>query len=347
MNDLKEVTGRESGPFASGALAYLKARIPVIPLGGDDGKKPLVQRPQLFGLPASRKLVDGGRFNGANLGTWCGLRSGLTVIDIDAPQDALVDFALSHFGPTPILVQTGSGKYHAYYQHNGERREIRVFGDERPIDVLGAGGMVVLPPSVRPGGGEYRFLRGSIGDLAHLPVIRRAALPAPSAAESSASPAVMVGGRNNALFRAALREVRVLQDESALVARLIVLNSEMCDPPLPAAEVENVAANALRYERAGLNRARRGPTVFVTHDLHRAYADDPYLAVFLNALMLAHGARREPFAIVAKAMAGGKDFPGWDWRRISKATKEAIKRGAIEMVAPARGPGHPARYRFR
>jgi hypothetical protein len=47
------VHDREIGPYGSAVQAYAAAGIPTFPLGGDDGKRPLVRRPMQFGIAAS------------------------------------------------------------------------------------------------------------------------------------------------------------------------------------------------------------------------------------------------------------------------------------------------------
>jgi hypothetical protein len=77
--------------------------------------------------------------------------------------------ALNRHGSSPLIVRTASGKWHGYYRHNGERRQIRPVRDV-PIDILG-GGYAVAPPS-RFTKGEYEFIQGTLDDLACLPFMR-------------------------------------------------------------------------------------------------------------------------------------------------------------------------------
>jgi hypothetical protein len=74
-----------------------------------------------------------------------GARSNVTVLDVDIGDERVLSDALARHGETPLVVRSGSGKYHAYYRHNGERRRIRPWRG-LPIDLLGEGGLVVAPP---------------------------------------------------------------------------------------------------------------------------------------------------------------------------------------------------------
>lgn len=72
-------------------------------------------------------------------------RNRITVLDVDSKDERILADALDHHGKTPVIVRTGSGKHHAWYRHDGERRRIRPWRG-LPIDLLG-GGFVVAPPS--------------------------------------------------------------------------------------------------------------------------------------------------------------------------------------------------------
>src|SRR5262249_6783728 len=111
-----------------------------------------------FGLRGSAELVR--KFGTATgIGFMAGERSRISVVDIDTRNETVLADALDRHGQTPIIARTGSGKFHAYYRHNGEHRMIRPEGD-RPIDILG-GGIVIAPPS-RGLTGNYQFIAGGL-----------------------------------------------------------------------------------------------------------------------------------------------------------------------------------------
>jgi Bifunctional DNA primase/polymerase, N-terminal len=148
--------------FQDAAGEYAAAGIVPLPI---DGKRPLVKHPDRFRRRAALSIVP--KFPNAALGFWCGHFNGLTVVDIDSPQDSELSYALDTFGPSPIIVRTASGKHHAWYRHAGERRRIRP-DKSHPIDILGEGGIAVAPPSARPMAADinsfvvvYRTLRTS------------------------------------------------------------------------------------------------------------------------------------------------------------------------------------------
>ena len=144
-----------SGIFAGAQQEYAEHRIATFPVGTD--KRPAITNYQRVGLRASEALAA--RYgNSSGLGFMTSARSRIAVLDVDSTVERIFADALSRFGDTPVKVQTGSGKFHALYRFNGECRRIRKIG-EAPIDILGAGGYVIAPPSVTAKG-TYRFIEG-------------------------------------------------------------------------------------------------------------------------------------------------------------------------------------------
>ena len=123
------------------------------------------------------------------------------MLDVDSTDERIFADALSRYGDTPVKVQTGSGKFHAFYRFNGERRRIRPVG-EAPIDILGIGGYVIAPPSVTASG-TYRFIEGGLDDLDKLPVMRGVEPEVYAQHKpllTSTKPSTVEGGRNKAAF---------------------------------------------------------------------------------------------------------------------------------------------------
>ena len=84
--DGPEICGNNLHPFARAAETLWHAGLARIPVGGEDGRKPLVtsftkwnRRP---GRAAIRKWID--RYPNANLGVVTGPLSGVTVVDVDS-----------------------------------------------------------------------------------------------------------------------------------------------------------------------------------------------------------------------------------------------------------------------
>jgi hypothetical protein len=148
--------------FSEWQPVYAEHGIATIPCS--PSKRPLVRNPQKFGCPASAEIAT--KFPDAQtFGYYTGRKSGITVLDVDIADENVLATALDRHGPSPIIVRTGSGKFHALYRHNGERRSIRPWGEELEIDILGATGLCIAPPSLGVKG-QYQIIEGSLDDLA-------------------------------------------------------------------------------------------------------------------------------------------------------------------------------------
>lgn len=336
--------------FASAVRGYADAGIATFPVGGDDGKKPMVKRPQQFGIRGSLEIAP--KFPNENVGFWCGPRSKLTVVDIDSPKESELDWALATFGASPIIVRTGSGKHHVWYRHNGERRKIRpVSGHD--MDLLGEGGLCVAPPSIRPGGGPYEFLRGSLADVGNLPTMRRTALEAmntpPARGSSTSSAVVGEGYRNKTLFDRARAIAPHASSSDALLDQLRRLNIETNSPPLPDAEVTRTAAAVWQYKMQ--NRLFLPGTqhiVLATATVDPLFAlGESDAALLLLRLCKAHDGQRDRFAASPRAMERGRVIGTWSTRRYKSALDVLCKMHLLERLSRgSRGSGNPARYRF-
>ena len=136
MSELPAVGLGGKRPFSEWQPIYAERGITLFPC--NESKAPLVKQPHKFGLNASASLV--GKFgNAPAFGYWCGPRNGITVLDVDTTDERVLSDALNRHGQTPIVVRTGSGKFHALYRHNKERRSIKPWGSDLKIDLLGKG----------------------------------------------------------------------------------------------------------------------------------------------------------------------------------------------------------------
>jgi hypothetical protein len=138
---------------------YAERGIALIPCGPN--KAPLVKNPQKFGREASAEIAC--KFSEATaFGYYCGRRNGITVLDVDTTEERFLADAMNRHGETPVVVRTGSAKFHALYRFNNEKRAIRAW-DGLPIDLLGSG-LAIAPPSV-VSKGQYQIIHGHLDDL--------------------------------------------------------------------------------------------------------------------------------------------------------------------------------------
>lgn len=236
-----------AGPLSLGAAAaeYAEAGRVVFPVGGADGKRPLVK----WGgaVPGPRHVLQvrawwRGRPS-ANIGLRTG--AGLVVIDVDPRHGGTIDPSW----PETRMSGTPSGGWHLFYR--SERRVgSSVGGVAQGVDIRGEGGFVVVPPS--PG---WRWINEA--PLAELPDLGTAVTRDRSA--DGGLPAewrpfdvrdeVAEGGRNHYLAQMAGWLASLGQDEDEIERMLQDYNDVACRPPLPPDEVAAIAASIARYHR--------------------------------------------------------------------------------------------------
>lgn len=328
----------EPSPFHAAALDLLPYGLAMIPCQ-IDGKKPLVSRwntwKQRPGPEAIEKFMA--QHDRANIGIRCDL-SGVTVIDVDGDHD-LAATAIAMLGDTPLKICTPSGGSHHYYRYDGEAcANLRRFGLD--IDIKGKGGFVIVPPSIRlvgaHAGNRYKFITGSWADLKHLPMMTPLgdaldkADRGPSASLEQLR-AVRKGRRNTTLFRVLLREARHVDDLNTLIDVGRTINHNF-DDPLLNAEVVKTAKSAWNYQITESNWAGRSARAIITADDLARFEGNADAFMLLTYLELHHGARKEPFAIVSKAMDRQEVIPGWGTKRIANATRRLVNLSLLRQV---------------
>ena len=243
-----------------------------------------------------------------------------------------------------------------WYRANGERCKTGL--DGLKVDIRGLGGMIVVPPSVRPTGpyaGErYAFFEGGCDDLHALPtskpgslhegqvvydgtrndrlfkfLLRQAhacddlhALPTSKPGSLHEGQVVYDGTRNDRLFKFLLRQAHACDDPDALTDVARSFNHTACLPLLSDTEVLKTARSAWRYQTEGRIWAG-GPArvVFTAEDHARLDPDAFYL---IAKLKFSHGGRREPFAVASEAMERDAVIPGWGRKRYMSATNRLV-----------------------
>jgi Bifunctional DNA primase/polymerase, N-terminal len=214
------------GIFAKFQPRYAEQNVITFPVSPD--KKPAIKNWQSVGLKGSAKLAE--KFSEVDsFGFPLGPRSGLTILDVDTKDCSVLLEAQSRYGESPLLVETGGG-YHAYYRYSGERRHIRPWGPDVPIDVLG-NGYAVGAPSVAAKG-QYKIIHGTLDHLKSLPplhvMLDELRMPIPE------------GKRNQSLFRMNLEQAAHADDFETLMDAMRTRNMD-CTIPLTESELEAAA----------------------------------------------------------------------------------------------------------
>lgn len=324
------------GVFSEWQPRYAEHGIATFPVRD---KVPCVSNYLKMGIPASKQLAI--KFPAAEgLGLACGKRTGITVLDVDSPDERLLADCLSEFGPSPFIVRSGSGNFQAWYRHSGEKRRVR-HDTQRPIDILG-GGFVVAPPS-RAAKGSYSLVEGSLDDLDRLPPMRRANA-ATSQIRSPDFPAerIETGKRNEALWRACMVRVRECREVTELMKAAVEMNNAMFYEPLPDAEVLRIVASAWAKELSGQNWFGRGGRVVVEADeVDELVTADPDAFLLLTVLRRYHRPG-ERFPIANKM----HETMGWRRQRLTAARSRLEKLGHIREIRPYTRHS-PAEYELR
>ena len=204
--------------------------------------------------------------DGHNLGVATGPDSGIWVLDLDGSegQEAL-DRLESRYGELPetVSTKTGGGGRHLYWKTNGEPVKNRTKISGAPIDVRGAGGYVIAPPSRHSSGNCYEW--ENEGDPAEAPtwlvdfVLGRdlAELELSSGEGRGFSFAEDLDLESDSGAKEGQRHQRALAligsalargKDSTTVARIAIDWARRCSPPFPDAEVLKIVSDLGRKQ---------------------------------------------------------------------------------------------------
>lgn len=328
------------GVFSEHAAEYAAHGLRVFPASvtGDDGgwqKKPCIKNWRKAATTRPANLA--GRFPNAAIGILND--NAVTIVDLDEP--GLIDWAITRFGETPVVIETPRGGHHLWYKHNGERRQTGIEG--RKVDILGTGGYSIAPPSQRPDGRSWSFMRGSPADIENLPTIPNSALPKssfhPSCTAVVDEPEVE---RNNTLFNTLIKKALHIYTEVEVSIQAAHLNKSLFTVPLPETEVAKIAGSVWGYKANGKLWTGGEARVQITTSELADLEGSTDAAFMLMKLRAAHGFRDGKSFALSKAFAVSL---GWTLPRYRKARTFLAERLFINEIHPGgRGPNDPPRY---
>lgn len=198
------------------------------------------------------------RFPGCNLGVATGPDSGVFILDVDGEQglDALANLELRGCVlPKTLMTRTGRGT-HVFLEWPPNGAVIRNSAGKLAsgLDVRGAGGYAIVPPSVHPNGTAYEFVEENAPIapapdwlLEMLTAVSTAPEPNTGTLQSQAD-IIPEGQRNQTLMSLAGGMRRRGMTLPAIEAALLAENAERCTPPLREHEVKAIASSASRYQ---------------------------------------------------------------------------------------------------
>lgn len=332
------------GVFQNAQPLWAAHGIPTFPVRMEGrNKKPAITGYQHIGLPGSAQLVAR-HGNASMLGFMTNARNRIAVLDFDSRDERGFADALVRHGDTPLKVRTASGKWHAYYRHNGELRDTRAFGkgsDAPPIDILGIGGYVVAPGSVIPGTGTYEIIEGSLDEIHSLPDMRNLPLHVYGKQDVVMSPeTIPEGKRNDTLWRQCMREARRLNSFDALLVSARTFN-EACSPPLDDGDVVMITQSAWSYEEKGLNHfGQHGCSISAAEYDELMSQPDGLVVVGLLSFLRRHQGPWAEFWCVNEGVAQKLKCPA---KRVANARRRLVALGYIKPTKRA-GRGSPALF---
>jgi hypothetical protein len=251
------------------------------------------------------------RFPGCNWGVATGPESGIFVLDVDGEQGlaAVMEFQRSGRAlPRTLTAQTGKGS-HAYFCWPAGLDLRNSASKLAPsLDVRAAGGYVVVPPSVHPSGTPYEFVDEKV-PVSPAPEWLLEQLLGRTHAEATIptiTGSIGKGQRNAKLatFAGAMRRAGMNAHE--IDAALQEVNIGRCVPPLPRAEVSQIANSIGRYSPASSDGAVRRPELLPLSQVEAREVDwfwKPYLAKGMLAMLSGDPGAGKTFVALAIAAA--------------------------------------------
>ncbi len=212
----------------------------------------------------------------ANWGIVLGEAAGVIVVDLDgAGGEVLLLEAGVELPACASWRSPGGAK--VLLKHPGGRlqKKIRLLkGDGCAVDLLADGSQVVVPQSKHKSGGVYEWvlpLREGIAEApaALLALARQTGSDNGNSHQATAPPIgerVSAGQRNTTLASLAGSMRRRGMSAEAMLAALLIVNRERCDPPLSETEVRAIAASVGRYAPAADPSNPSAPDMLPTLD---------------------------------------------------------------------------------
>lgn len=302
----------------------------ILPLGGNDGKSPLLRNWAASPPPLGQSFAVMSRTGSLAFGIRL---DGLVVLDFDTQDLELVAQIEARFGTASVQVQTPRG-FHLYYAAGDYLPALRAEG--LPIDVKsGPHAYAVAPPSVRPDGGLYAYAKGDLSVSRLRPLRASAGL--------SAAP-VAVGERHTRLVREALAMVELVDGLDELFGNLTAFRDDYLPDPgsVPDSEVRGIAKWTWTARLENRLYSGRNSVVKVSRKSIDALRGNADALALYTVLLDAHGhVPGKRFTLDGRAMraAGLIDLS----RQRFLAARKAIEEACLLSIADQYCAGSRAR----
>jgi putative DNA primase/helicase len=271
----------------------------------------------------------------ANIGVATGPVSGLLVLDVDGKAGRESFYELRDEGCLRKTLISFTGRT----DENGKRDGMHLIcqypdhtkiGNSagqlaKGIDVRGAGGYFVAPPSLHFSALHYRWkdFQCPIATPNDQLIARLNSIHA-DAEEPLGTDPIHEGERNTRLFRMAKAWRRKGIAREEIQRRLADLNSRMCKPPLPQEEIVEIVRNVFRYVKIGPDPVQAAWKKTAAEGRHSMYGRFISLARNLQ--------RAQPELPILLPVVLVSQLMGCDRSLMTRFRKRAIRTGVMEVV---------------
>jgi len=277
-----------------------RAGFSLLPLGGDDGKKPIVGFKDRSRLPLALVLD---RMAGAGSKTF-GIRlAGLLVVDVDTDTPEARAYVEQRFGTSSASTKTSRG-FHLYFRHDGPKPSTVDLPGIRIDFKAGGNEFVVGAYSERPDGTIYRAL-GRLVSASELPWFEDRGAVENEPDQPKVNGRFPVGCRRTTLKRRAHQLAVVADTFDNLLADLLGFRDWEIERPedFPDAEISKLAVWFWDLRERGQLWNGRNSAVLIQRSaidlLAKSKSRNKGLAMLLfNILSVDQGNSPDAFAIV-------------------------------------------------
>lgn len=318
-------------PFMQHAIAYLKAGMSLVPCKGKDGKCAKVKwgKYQCFQPYEDIVLNWAEKHPDANIGLITGRISNITVIDNDDPNRSLKSLE-EQFGETPLVAKTPSGGLHLYYRYNGEKSG--QYAEEK-IDVRGAGGLIIAPPSINSElGKSYQFIKGNLDNLSDLPAAKNVNM---QPAKTDKANTIPIGERNHYVFLMLKEKALDIDSYDRLCEVAFEINQDSLEAPLPDRNVKNTVNSVWGYKQNGSLWPKKVKQFAINQYDFADLSDVPYALTLYQSLISHHYGVRKSFCVAQQEVAHKLRWT--DRRKVKSAIEVLLERGKLQYARKANG----------
>ena len=210
------------------------------------------------------------RWPDANVGLICGRVSNYIVLDVDPRNGGEIPDDL----PETLVADTPSGGTHHYFEIPEDQTDTIRSGIYAPgVDFIAEGEFVVAPPSI-VNGKQYGWQNGPT-PIAKLPGWLRPSRQ--DKAPGSEMAVIEESTRNTTITSLAGAMRRQGLWYEPILAAIVIVNEQKCDPPLPIDELRNIAKGILEYKPTFTDDL---PTIVVNNRQDRELIEELFQSLF-------------------------------------------------------------------